>query len=136
MAGETINRSLLGHSTDRTSDVAVVKPAEADTIIVAGDPATSALDTDPSPVGPAAHSVVHMLQVNAATTIPEHQDHAGIVAPAQAPIAQPDAPIVGADPVHNEADMAALTRTAKANLGALVTGLNAACLAGGKCLTN
>jgi hypothetical protein len=81
---------------------------------------------------PVTQPVTHMLQVTAATTIPQHPIGNGLIPPDEAPMPEGTPPIAG-DPAHNVADMAALTQTASANLSALVAGLKAACPAGGKC---
>ena len=150
-AGKLVRVSILGHVGDNiaaASAPAAAAPAQP----VDSGSQPSAGDMQAGPV----HPVNHMLQSLARSTIPPSLAAASAAAsgqpgvisggiagvPAAAPAASDDpatsssgttTPAADADGTAPAADMAALTRTASANLSALVQSLKAACPAGGKC---
>ncbi len=114
--------SILGRMSDAPGDSATT-PDNA--------PLTAAqLGAYGNQNAPAAgeHPVTNMLETIARSSLPiPSSGTADLRAPPQAMAS------VQSDPVHNPADMAALTRSASANVTALVQGLKAACPAGSRC---
>jgi hypothetical protein len=73
------------------------------------------------------HSVTNMLETIARSSIPTPSNPTADLGP------PPPVASAQSDPVHNPADMAALTGSASANVTPLVQGLKAACPAGSRC---
>jgi hypothetical protein len=136
-AGKLLRVSILGHVGDAPAELAAQAGAPAATL--ADGSAAPAPGDDNAPAGP-VHPVGQMLRTIAKSSMPLPVGSGAMTGSGQAAASgvAPAAPASTAGGVTGDAnstatDMAALTRSASANLSALVQSLKAACPAGGKC---
>jgi hypothetical protein len=139
-AGKLLRVSILGHVGDAPAELVAQAGAPAATAATLADgSAAPAPGDDNAPAGP-VHPVGQMLRTIAKSSMRLPVGSGAMTGPGQAsaPGVAPAAPASTAGGVTGDAnstatDMAALTRSASANLSALVQSLKAACPAGGKC---
>ncbi len=114
--------SILGRMSDASGD----SPTATDNAPLTAAQ-LGAYGNQNAPAG-GEHPVTNMLETIARSSVPiPSSGTADLRGPPQAMAS------VQSDPVHNPADMAALTRSASANVNALVQSLKAACPAGSRC---